>query len=146
MKQIIALIDFSDVAFAVLKLAHKLALAMNSHVTILHVVPPEPVVVDFGPASPTLLETPKTATLDAHLARLRELRDSLISAGVNATEMQIQGSTVDQILARTKELQADLIILGSHGHGALYNLIVGSVTHDVIRHAPCPVLVVPAGE
>jgi nucleotide-binding universal stress UspA family protein len=48
------------------------------------------------------------------------------------------------VLAQAKRLKADVIVLGSHGHGAVYNLVVGSTANGVLKHAPCPVLVVPA--
>ncbi|MEO8353471.1 MAG: universal stress protein, partial [Chthoniobacteraceae bacterium] len=41
---------------------------------------------------------------------------------------------------------ADMIVMGSHGHGSFYELLVGSVTSGVLRDARCPVLVVPAKE
>lgn len=39
---------------------------------------------------------------------------------------------------------AELLVLGSHGHGRLRRAVLGSVSEDCIRHAPCPVVVVPA--
>jgi nucleotide-binding universal stress UspA family protein len=52
-------------------------------------------------------------------------------------------ATVESIVAEAQRLNADMIVVGSHHHGALYNLVVGSVTGDVLKRAKCPVLVVP---
>jgi nucleotide-binding universal stress UspA family protein len=56
---------------------------------------------------------------------------------------QVTGQAVSVILARAAALKADYIVLGSHGHGAVFDLLVGSTTQGVLRKAPCPVLVVP---
>lgn len=64
-----------------------------------------------------------------------------------AEEMEtvlIEGPTVSSILDTSESRHADLIIMGSHGHGAVYNLLVGSVTEGVLKSAKCPVLVVPS--
>jgi nucleotide-binding universal stress UspA family protein len=39
--------------------------------------------------------------------------------------------------------KADFIVMGSHGHGALYNLLIGGTASGVIQKAPCPVVIVP---
>lgn len=51
---------------------------------------------------------------------------------------------MERLLAEQGRLAADAIVLGSHGHGALYDLLVGSVAEGVLRRAPCPVVVVPS--
>lgn len=43
-----------------------------------------------------------------------------------------------------KEWPADLIVIGSHGRGGVKRALLGSVAEGVMRHAPCPVLVVRA--
>jgi len=43
----------------------------------------------------------------------------------------------------TAALDAELLVLGSHGHGAIHDVLVGSTSQHVIRHAPCPVVVLP---
>lgn len=143
MKTIVALIDFSDLTFKVLKEAHTLAKAFGSRVILLHVIAKQPVVVDAGLVSPIVMEDPTPERIGEDEANLRELRDSLVKFGVESTAFQIHAATVGEVLDETRKLGADLIIVGSHGHGAIYNLFVGSVTERVLRHPPCPVVVIP---
>ena len=145
MKTIVALVDLSDLTFKVLKQAHTLATAFNSQVIILHVVAKEPVVVDVGLVSPVIMQDPSPEVVRQHHAQLLEMRDSLVKFGVQATVQQMAGASVDAVLAETKRLNADLIILGSHHHSTIYDLLVGTVTNDVLKRAHCPVLVVPSG-
>jgi nucleotide-binding universal stress UspA family protein len=49
------------------------------------------------------------------------------------------GGTVCRVAA---ELKVDVIVVGSHGRGAIERLLLGSASEQVVRHAPCPVLVV----
>ncbi len=142
MKTIVALVDFSDVTFKLLKQAHLLASSFGSAVVLLHVVSPDPVVVDFGMA-PTVYRPPSPETVSAEHAKLVQLQESLEKFGVRTSTRQIQGSRVEDLLDECKRLHAELIIVGSHGHGAFYNLLVGSITAQVLKKAPCPVLVVP---
>lgn len=143
MKTIVALVDFSDLTFKVLKQAHALAKAFNSEVIIVHVAVKEPVIVDLGIVSPTILQSPSPEVVQEQYAKLLEMRDSLEKFGVRARIQELADESVKEVLAETKKLGADLIILGSHHHGAFYNLLIGSVTDDVLRKAHCPVLVVP---
>jgi nucleotide-binding universal stress UspA family protein len=146
MKTIVALVDLSDLTFKVLKEAHALATAFNSEVIILHVVAKEPVVVDVGLISPVIMQEPSRELVQKHYEQLLEMRDSLIKFGVRASVQQLEGASVDTVLAETRKQNADLIILGSHHHSTIYDLLVGSVTNDVLKRAHCPVLVVPSDE
>jgi nucleotide-binding universal stress UspA family protein len=131
MKNIVALVDFSDVTFKVLKHAHTLANAFGSQ--------------DFGVA-PTVMREPSPETVQVDAARLHELEESLTRHGVQATARQVHGTTLDLLLEECEKSNPDLIIVGSHRHGAFYNLVVGSVTSGVLKSAKCPVLVVPSPE
>jgi nucleotide-binding universal stress UspA family protein len=146
MKTIVALVDLSDLAFKVLKQAHELARAFDSRVIILHVVSKEPVVVDLGIASPTIMQDPSPETMHKEYSQLMEMRDSMAKFGVHATVQELAGATVGVVLAEIRKLGADLIVLGSHHHSTLYKWLVGSVADDVLRRAHCPVLVVPGDE
>jgi nucleotide-binding universal stress UspA family protein len=67
--------------------------------------------------------------------------------GLNAvavTPLLVQGATIKTILQEAIKLKSDMIVIGSHGHGALYKTLVGSVSEGVIRQASCPVVVIPA--
>lgn len=54
-------------------------------------------------------------------------------------------SPADGIVDLAKELNADLIVMASHGRSGLTRVLIGSVAERVLRHAPCPVLIVPVG-
>lgn len=146
MKNIVVLVDLSDLAFKVLKQAHFLAVSFKSRVVILHVVPKEPAVVQIGMSSPVILQDPPPERVHQHHARLIEMRDSLVKYGVDAVVRQLVGASAESVLEETRRLGADLIILGSHHHGTIYHLLVGSMADEVLKHARCPVLVVPGDE
>jgi len=138
MKTILALIDFSDVSPKVLDQAETHAKAFGGEVVLVHVVPPEPLVVDFEPPAvhPDVFKTRQQ--------ELFVMRDRLIEHGVHATAQVSGGLLLETLLEQITSLDPDVIIMGSHGHGALYHLIVGSVTEGVIKHASRPVLVIPS--
>lgn len=146
MKTIVALVDLSDLTFKVLKQAHALATAFHSEVIILHVLGKTPVVMDVGIVSPVVMEDPLPTVVKEQAEQLLEIRDSLIKFGVRARVEQLADAKVTAVLAETKRLNADLIILGSHHHSTIYHMLVGSVAADVLKHAHCPVLVVPSDE
>jgi nucleotide-binding universal stress UspA family protein len=74
---------------------------------------------------------------------LRALDRHCAKRQVPATTVQRTGAPVAAILAKAVSSRAAYIVMGSHGHGAIYDLLVGSTTHGVLMKAPCPVLVVP---
>jgi nucleotide-binding universal stress UspA family protein len=140
MKTLVSLVDFSDVTPKVLDYTQKLATAFECDVTLVHVVPMGPVVVDFAP--------PPSST-DDFMNRQRDLtalRDELTARGVNATAQLFEGPILDTVITQLKRLEPDLVVMGSHGHGALYNLLIGGATEGIIRMARWPVMVVPALE
>jgi universal stress protein A len=56
-----------------------------------------------------------------------------------------EGVPADDIVATAKEWDADLLVVGTHRRGGLGRLVLGSVAEGILRHSPCPVLVVPKG-
>ncbi|MPZ35857.1 MAG: universal stress protein [Rhodospirillales bacterium] len=54
------------------------------------------------------------------------------------------GTPLTEIVNAARDWPADLIVIGSHGRGGIKRALLGSVAEGVMRHAPCPVLVVRA--
>ncbi len=57
-----------------------------------------------------------------------------------------QGEPVKTILREAEHLDAELIVIGSHGHGMMFDALVGSISAGILRKATIPVLVVPVRE
>jgi nucleotide-binding universal stress UspA family protein len=64
--------------------------------------------------------------------------------GLTVTTQVLEGDPRREILAQAERFGADLIVMGTHGHGAAGRLLLGSVAHAVVLHAPCSVEVVRA--
>jgi len=74
---------------------------------------------------------------------------------IRATVAEVQGATVAtrvevgdagrMIVWVAEQIGADVVVVGSHGRGALTRIVSGSVSEYVVHHAPCPVLVVRKG-
>ncbi len=65
------------------------------------------------------------------------------AAGVPCDTKAVDGSPATEIVRRAQQINADLIVMGTHGHGGLAHAVLGSVTERVLHKAHCPVLVVP---
>ena len=143
MKTILVPVDFSDTTKSLIETAKTFATTFGSRVVLLYVSEPEPDFVGFEPG-PIAVRQVVARDLNAEHAKVEALKASCGLPEVLA--LHIQGPAIEKILSVAAEQKADLIAMGSHGHGALYELLVGSVTAGVLKAAPCPVLVVPAGK
>lgn len=73
---------------------------------------------------------------------VKRYADKLVEAGFGVTEAPRLGRPADEIMAVAKQKQADLIVVGAKGLGAVGRFILGSVSTKVVQHSPCSVLVV----
>lgn len=87
---------------------------------------------------------PADAPNEKQKSRLEQLREELTSSGLQIVAHEREGTVVEEILKTAREISADLIVMGSHGHGSVYNLLVGSVTEGILKAGERPVLLVPA--
>jgi nucleotide-binding universal stress UspA family protein len=69
-------------------------------------------------------------------------RDAGFDAEGLAVADDVDVPVSETIVNLARERDAPAIVLGAHGHGRAAEVIIGSTTRDVVRHAPCPVLVV----
>lgn len=144
MKTIATLVDFSDVTAKVMTETEAMAKAFNARVVLLHSVSDVPVVVDLGVASPTIMMAASDQKKEADFARLLDLRDSLARSGVDVSVQQLEDGQSESILAVSRQLHADFIIVGAHRHSGFFKWLIGTCTTEVLNRAHCPVLVVPA--
>ena len=147
MKNIIVAVDFSNATPGVLEMAVGLAQSFGAGLQLLHVVEPEPSYTAYGftpdefPAMNAFHEEAKrraTLKLDELLATVRADLPA-------ATSKMAEGSPLYTLLDHVKQSGADFVVVGSHGHGVIASLLLGSVAEGMVRKATVPTLVVPAG-
>lgn len=143
MKTILAPIDFSAVSDAVVSEAATLARAHQGRVVLLSVVQPPVVLAEYSPVMENIAEL--TAAGERNAARqLENIEAKLAADFVSVESVQLVGAPTPLIVEQAEKLRADYIVMGSHGHTALYDLLVGSTTHGVLLRSKCPVVIVPA--
>lgn len=143
MKSILVPVDFSDATAGVIETARQLAGAFHVRLVLLHVIEPEPDFVGFEGVPPAVhVQVPRDC--EAERLQLERLKTAASEGGVEVLAVQQHGSTARKILEEAVAQEVGWIVMGSHGHGALYELFVGSVTTGVLKDAGCPVVVVPA--
>ena|SRR5688572_26318102 len=143
MKTVLAPVDFSAATEAVLKAASALARAVHGRVMLVHVTQPPAAQTEYAPLLQDIAEI--TTTADRRAAKqLAVFEADLSSEFVPADSVHLVGSPIPHIVAQAEKHSADYIVMGSHGHSAFYDLLVGSTTHGVIQKAKCPVVIIPA--
>jgi nucleotide-binding universal stress UspA family protein len=143
MKTLLVPVDFSPVTAAVIEQAARLAEAFSAALLLLYVAAPDPDFVGYETGPPNVREQVAHEMRDDH-RRLQEQSSQLRARGIDATALQVQGATVETILHEAERLKADVIVLGSHGHGAVHRALLGSVSEGIVHRTNCPVLILPA--
>lgn len=144
MKKILASVDFSNASAGVVAAAAEMAKAFGAELHFIHVVEPEPTYAAYGF---TPEELPAINTFHAETrSRAQKTLDETASAFPGAVTHLGDGSPVPVISQKVKEIGADFIVLGSHGHGVLASLLLGSVAEGMVRKSLVPTLVIPAGK
>ncbi len=143
MKTILAPIDFSPASNAVVAQATALAKTIQARLVLLSVVQPPIISSDYGPLVENIAEI--IAAAERSAAERREKIRTQVAGDVLAIETELAGGPpVQAIVDAAARFSADFIVMGSHGHNALYDLVIGSTTHGVLKRAKCPVLIIPA--
>lgn len=143
MQNILVPIDFSEITPRVIDQTRSLSQNRPTKVWLIHVAAPEPDFVGYEPG-PQVVRDQVAHRLQKEHKALHDYAESLRQAGIEATPLLVQGQTVEKILEESVRTQADLIVLGSHGHGALRRALLGGTSEGVLRKARCAVVIVPA--
>jgi len=140
---IVVAVDGSDTSKAATKVALELAGAAGN--PLLFVTVWRELRGDFGLPYTTLI-APDVVEVERDWARdtLAAAVSVAERAGIPAEGLSRHGRPAHEIVAVARERSARLIVVGSHGFGPVESIVLGSVSAGVLRHAPCPVLVVPA--
>lgn len=143
MKTILAAIDFSPVSRRVIAEAVRLARALQGKVVVLHAVKPPAIVTDLAPLVGEALQL--TAAVEGASRRnLQRWRAQLAKRRIAVETICQQGFPIGLILGHATRLDADYIVIGSHGHTAFHDLVVGGTASGVLKRAKAVVIVVPA--
>lgn len=140
-RRILVPTDFSDAAGDAVQAAMVMARAFDAGIELLHVtaaimfLPPPAEAVPFSLLMPDLPKRVKDKLVDES--------KRVQAAGILCDTHSMEGSPHTEIVKRAHEIGADIIVMGTHGHGGLAHAVLGSVTERVLHRSPCPVLVVP---
>ncbi len=143
-RKILCPIDFSEGSRAAVTRALDLARASGAEVTLLHVyelpAPSGAEAVVTGAGALDRLQRDQEHAMRAWEGELRAPGGPVLH-----TDLAL-GASAETIVDRARRGGFDLIVLGTHGRTGFKRLVLGSVTEDVTRRAPCPVLVVRRGD
>jgi len=131
--------DFSDSSAIALYHATSLAEKLRAQLHIVHIAPARlSVPTDLGMNLPPDFE-------EAQLARQRLERMRAMMGSDLDVQLHLRiGHPVHEMLELIRELRPDMVIVGSHGRGAVMRVLLGSVSTELMRRSPVPVLIIPA--
>lgn len=136
LRTILCPVDFSEFSKKALTVAAQLADGFSAELKIVHVLSESVTkkVKSYGESERFLQDW-----YDREEKRLRDLASNIAP---KSTAFMERGDPAERIVARAKEADIDLIVIGARGIGLIAGLFIGSVTDTVIKTAPCPVLVI----
>ncbi len=142
--RILCAIDFSEHSRRALDHAVAIARWYEASVTALYVFSPAPAAA----VAPGMAMIEPIVLTDVDRQRLRddvwEFASAEMAPGVALDAVVREGFPATEIDAFAREMNADLVVLGTHGRSGVERLLLGSVAERVLRRVPCPVLTVPA--
>lgn len=137
-QEILVPVDFSDASKQALIVAGQWAQRFDARLHLIYVIEP-PTVPRWGYAFLALRENKLRKAAEAQLRKLLHLVPTQAAV---TTEVRSGYGAEDEICQLARKRKTCLIVIGSHGAGPIRHALVGSTAEKVVRHAPCPVLVV----
>jgi nucleotide-binding universal stress UspA family protein len=140
MEKIVVGIDGSEASKDALRWAVEDARVRGAEVIALHAYEEPMPVLDAAPATPLDLPGLVTEFHEGALQFVTEIVDEVVgnAATVNVARITVEETPAKALLDAARD--ADLLVVGSHGHG-LSGLLLGSVSLECAQHAACPVLI-----
>lgn len=144
MKTFLVPVDFSPITDKVVEAAMDFARAFNGQVELLHVVQ-APVVATAEYALPAeVVQEAVTVSQNHSGKKLDEMAARVRRTGLICSAKTQVGTPVHLIREEAAKINADFIVMGSHGHGKLYDFLVGSTASGVLHKSKSGVIIIPA--
>ena len=140
--KLLVCVDLSESTELIVRKIEEITKALPAKVWLLHNAVPEPDFVEFK-VDPQAARESLAKKFHVEHRQIQELANRMRKAGVDTTALLVHGATVEIILKEASDLEVDMIVVGSHGRGAMYQLLVGSVSEAVLHKSQFPILVVP---
>jgi nucleotide-binding universal stress UspA family protein len=128
--------DYSECSEYAFRLSCSLALDYHARLFLLHVIAGPLLIGGNDPVACKIIDE----FLDQQRQKLAQLQPS--NPDVDVTRQLAQGNPATEILRTAREIDCDMIVMGTHGSTGLKRLVMGSVAEGVTREACCPVLIV----
>ncbi len=142
MINIVLPVDFSEATDKLVEGALKFAKETRGKICLIHVAPAD-IGFAIGDMGFQYFPEVEQNEIKEELLRLNNLQQKVIAHDVDCEHMLKQGVAGDIILEYAKEKNAGYIVMGSHGRSNMYDVFVGSLTKELTRRSPIPVLVIP---
>jgi nucleotide-binding universal stress UspA family protein len=136
-------VDFSDCSLSALTYAMSFAQEADARLTLMTALEPVPEPAELWDSSGVAVAQARAADRAAVLARLRRLVPDSVRVYCHVETLVEEGKPYRELLRTASVRHADLIVIGSHSHGAVHRTFFGSTAGHVVRDARCPVLAVP---
>ena len=140
--KLLVCVDLSESTEIIVKKIEQLARSLAARVWLLHNAVPEPGAVEFK-VDPLAARESLAKKFHIEHRKIQELAERMRTSGIETTALLVHGATIETILQEAEDVKADMIVVGSHGRGAMFQLLVGSVSKGVLRKSRIPVLVIP---
>jgi nucleotide-binding universal stress UspA family protein len=147
MKRILIALDYDPTAQKVAEAGFAMAKAMGAEVTLLHVMVNQMMYAsayaDMGAWQIETLETLEALDILRQTSNdfLQKAKRHLGNKSINTINKE--GDTAQQILQSATEISADCIVMGTHSQKWLENILMGSVTEEVLRKTTVPMFIIP---
>lgn len=138
-ERIVCAVDFSENSEYALRYAIGLARIFNAELRLVHVVE-LPFLPSYSLAGVPDLSLPVEAVEQGARERMQEALEACREAFPQAEGEVRTGAAFVEVIAYARQVEADLIVVGTHGRTGLSHMLMGSVAEKIIRKAPCPVL------
>lgn len=140
-KEIVVPTDFSEYSLCAVDYAVGIAAKFESHITLVYVVEPVLQAADLTWTTVDFEELNKShrEMAERELARIAADR---VAKGIRCDTAVLFGKPFLEITKYAADRSADMIVIATHGRGAISHLLMGSTAEKIVRKAPCPVLAV----